>query len=97
MESALAMPYLMVGVRAAGKAPLPLGSLFRYTLFMAKSAKVHLKKRRGRPATGKDPLVSARMPSALIAEVEAWAEANQMSRSQAFRQLVEHGLKGKGT
>jgi hypothetical protein len=59
---------------------------------MKKSIKVHPKKRRGRPATGKDPLVSARMPSAVIAGVEAWAEANEVSRSQAFRQLVELGL-----
>jgi ribbon-helix-helix CopG family protein len=36
--------------------------------------------------------VAARMPSALIAEVEAWAAANNTSRSDAFRQLVELGL-----
>jgi hypothetical protein len=35
------------------------------------------------------------MPSALIAEVEAWAEANDTSRSDAFRRLVELGLKVK--
>jgi hypothetical protein len=36
--------------------------------------------------------VAARMPSSLIAEVEAWAAANNTSRSDAFRQLVELGL-----
>jgi hypothetical protein len=36
--------------------------------------------------------VAARMPSTLIAEVEAWAVANNTSRSDAFRQLVELGL-----
>jgi hypothetical protein len=63
---------------------------------MAKSIKVHPKKRRGRPATGKDPLLSARMPSALVAEVEAWAVANEATRSEAIRRLVELGLKVKG-
>jgi hypothetical protein len=32
------------------------------------------------------------MPTALIAEVEAWAAANETSRSDAFRRLVELGL-----
>ena len=59
---------------------------------MTKSIKVHPKKRRGRPATGKDPLVSARMSSPLIAKVEAWASANNTTRSEAFRRLVELGL-----
>jgi hypothetical protein len=59
---------------------------------MAKSIKVHPKKRRGRPATGKDPLVSARLQPVLIAEVEAWASTNEVSRSEAIRRLVELGL-----
>lgn len=50
------------------------------------------KKARGRPATGKDPHVTARMPTALIAEVETWAVANDASRSEAIRRLVEIGL-----
>jgi Arc/MetJ-type ribon-helix-helix transcriptional regulator len=59
---------------------------------MAKSIKVHPKKKRGRPATGKDPLVSARLPQALIDQVETWAAANEASRSEAIRRLVELGL-----
>jgi hypothetical protein len=39
---------------------------------------------------------AARMPPPLIQQVEAWAEANQTSRSDAFRRLVELGLKAKG-
>ena len=35
------------------------------------------------------------MPSALIVEVEAWAEANDTMRSEAIRRLVEIGLKSK--
>jgi hypothetical protein len=50
-------------------------------------------KREGRPSTrGRDPHVAAGFPSTLIAEVEAWAVANNTSRSDAFRQLVELGL-----
>jgi hypothetical protein len=59
---------------------------------MKKSIKVAPKKRRGRPATGKDPHIAARMPAALIAQVEAWAAANNTNRSNAFRRLVEIGL-----
>jgi hypothetical protein len=62
---------------------------------MKKSIKVAPKKRRGRPATGKDPHVAARMPAELIARIEAWAETNNTSRSDAFRQLCELGLKAK--
>ena len=63
---------------------------------MKKPIKVAPRKRRGRPATGKDPHVAARMPPALIAEVEAWVAANDTSRSEAIRRLVEIGLKAKG-
>lgn len=63
---------------------------------MKKSIKVMPKKRRGRPATGKDPQVVVRMPSTLIAEVDAWGEANDAIRSEAIRRLVELGLKAKG-
>jgi Ribbon-helix-helix protein, copG family len=63
---------------------------------MRKSIKVHPKKRRGRPATGKDPLVSARLPQELIDSVAAWASVNSASRSEAIRRLVELGLKAKG-
>lgn len=62
---------------------------------MKKSIKVMPKKRRGRPATGKDPQVVVRMPSTLIAEVDAWGDANDAIRSEAIRRLVEIGLKAK--
>jgi len=63
---------------------------------MKRSIKVTPKKKRGRPATGRDPHVTSRMPAALIAEVEAWATAHETTRSDAFRRLVEIGLKAKG-
>jgi hypothetical protein len=62
---------------------------------MPKPIKVTPKKTRGRPATGKDPHVTARMPNDLIVQVEAWATANDASRSEAIRRLVELGLKAK--
>jgi len=49
----------------------------------------------GRPATGKDPSVTLRMPAELISDVEAWAEVHETTRSEAFRRLVELGLKAK--
>jgi hypothetical protein len=62
---------------------------------MKKSIKVTPKKTRGRPPTGKDPHITARMPGDLIVQVEAWATANDISRSEAIRRLVELGLKAK--
>jgi hypothetical protein len=62
---------------------------------MKRSIKVTPKKKRGRPATGRDPHVTSRMPVPLIAEVEAWATTHETTRSDAFRRLVELGLKAK--
>jgi hypothetical protein len=87
----------LLGVREPGwKLQLPSGLHFRYTLFMAKSIKVHPKRQRGRPATGKDPLVSARLPQPLIDQVEEWSASSEVSRSEAIRRLIEIGLKAKG-
>ncbi len=57
---------------------------------MAKSNKV--KKKPGRPATGKDPLVSARVPTETVAAITQWALKNGGTRSEAIRRLVELGL-----
>jgi hypothetical protein len=35
------------------------------------------------------------MPKALMGEIEAWADAQDVSRSDALRKLVELGLKAK--
>jgi hypothetical protein len=58
---------------------------------MKKSIKV-TPKRRGRPPTGKDPLVSARFPLELTAQIDAFAKIREISRSEALRRLVEVGL-----
>jgi hypothetical protein len=63
---------------------------------MKKSITVH-QKPRGRPATGRDPAVTIRLPEAVLASVEHWAmsQKDQPPRSQAIRRLVELGLKVK--
>lgn len=56
--------------------------------------KVKPKKSRGRPATGKDPVVGLRMSPNLRGEIVKWAE-NQPDKptlSEATRRLVELGL-----
>jgi|SRR5690348_7363861 hypothetical protein len=58
---------------------------------MKKSIKA-MPKKRGRPATGKDPQVVLRMPAELIAAADAWGETNDVGRSEAIRRLVELGL-----
>jgi metal-responsive CopG/Arc/MetJ family transcriptional regulator len=50
-------------------------------------------KKRGRPATGRDPLVALRLPPALTERIDEWAKANgEDSRSEAMRRLLERGL-----
>jgi hypothetical protein len=60
---------------------------------MAKVNKV-IPKKRGRPATGKDPLVALRLPPAMISTIDKWAADNgATSRSSAIRALIERGLR----
>jgi len=42
--------------------------------------------------TGRDLPATTRMPATLMAEVEAWAIANDATRSAAIRRLLELGL-----
>ena len=56
-----------------------------------RKVKVIPKRRPGRPATGKDPLVALRFPPTLIKTIDAWARANGLA---AMRALMEEGLKG---
>jgi len=63
---------------------------------MAKSIPVNVK-RRGRPATGQNPVSAVRLPTDLTAKIDAWAEKHgSHTRSEAIRRLVELGLKVKG-
>lgn len=60
---------------------------------MAKSIRV-LPKKRGRPATGKDPMLNLRAPRPLIEQIDAWAakQEDAPSRSEAIRRLIEKAL-----
>lgn len=59
------------------------------------SIQVVPKKRRGRPATGKDPVTAIRLSPEIRQAVDAWAtkQKDAPSRSEAIRRLVELGLK----
>jgi hypothetical protein len=56
------------------------------------------KRRPGRPATGRDPIIPVRLPKKLLADIEAWAAVYRnehelvMSRSIAIRCLILLGL-----
>ncbi len=64
---------------------------------MKKSIKDNPKKTRGRPATGKAPMVGVRMTESLQAEIIAWAgkQSDDPALATAIRRLVEIGLKAK--
>src|SRR4051794_10936848 len=57
------------------------------------------KRKRGRPATGRDPVTAIRLPEDLRVRVEAWAAklGDTPSRSEAIRRLIEIGLASVGT
>jgi hypothetical protein len=65
---------------------------------MKQSRKRVLPKKRGRPATGNDPVRSFRMSDELVAVIDAWSanQEDRPSRAEAIRRLVELGLKAKG-
>jgi hypothetical protein len=52
-------------------------------------------KKRGRPASGKDPIVGFRSPPDLTAKIDAVAEKHGLARSAAVRRLVESGLEAE--
>ena len=88
----------MAWVRAGGKLHLPIGSLrhFYVSQIMAKSIHV-IHKKRGRPATGHDPVLTLRLSPATRIAVENWAklQKDKPSRSEAIRRLIEIALVGK--
>jgi hypothetical protein len=98
-QSALAIGFhlLVVGVRAEAEVAASPRLAFMVLHFMAKSNKVVPKKRRGRPATGRDPVTAIRLSKELRETVDKWAgkQDDQPGRSEAIRRLVELGLKAK--
>jgi len=83
-------------VRAGEKFALLTGSLLRSTIMAKKSIPV-IRKKRGRPATGQDPVSAIRLSPELRSAIEAWAkqQPDKPSRSVAIRRLVEFALKAK--
>jgi hypothetical protein len=68
-----------------------------YDSNMKSSSKRVIPKKRGRPATGNDPVRSFRMPDELMDRIDTWSadQEDRPSRAEAIRRLVEIGLKAK--
>jgi hypothetical protein len=64
---------------------------------MASSIKKVILKKRGRPATGNDPVRAMRLSDDFMAKVDAFAaqQDDKPGRSEAIRRLVELGLRAK--
>jgi hypothetical protein len=52
-------------------------------------------KKRGRPATGERPAISARVSKEVFTAVEVSAKKRNLSRSEAAREIIELGLRVK--
>jgi hypothetical protein len=92
-------PISMLMVRAEWKRQLPLSSPFWYYQTMPRKAIQVIPKKRGRPATGRDPVTAVRLPIKMRKQIDAWAKAQPEpapSRSEAIRRLVELGLSTSG-
>jgi Arc/MetJ-type ribon-helix-helix transcriptional regulator len=61
---------------------------------MAKKSIAVTQKKRGRPATGHDPVLTVRLPPAITSAIESWAKQqdDKPSRSEAIRRLIEFAL-----
>jgi hypothetical protein len=61
---------------------------------MAKKSITVTPKKRGRPATGQDPVLTVRLPPNTKLAIENWArqQKDKPSRSEAIRRLIEIAL-----
>ena len=59
--------------------------------------KVTPKRPPGRPATGRDPVLTMRLPPSTRLAIESWAnqQKDRPSRSEAIRRLIEFALAAK--
>jgi hypothetical protein len=64
-----------------------------YYVNMKRSIPV-VRKKRGRPATGQDPVTAIRLSAGLKTDIDGWvsAQADKPDRSEAIRRLVQKGL-----
>ena len=84
----------MLVVRPGGEfSASRLAAFLLYGIVAGQSSTISvIRKRRGRPATGVDPLVAVRIPASTTARVDDWGRAKGFSRSEAIRQLIELGF-----
>lgn len=61
---------------------------------MRTSSKKVVPKKRGRPATGKDPVTAIRLSPEMRENVDVWAakQADKPGRSEAMRRLIDTSL-----
>jgi hypothetical protein len=90
-------PWLGLGPVASSNLPSACNYRIRKNVARVKN-NFRATKKRGRPATGMDPVLPMRAPKELIDRVEAWAQKqpDKPSRSEAARRLIELGLNLKG-
>ena len=83
----------MLRVRAGRKLDTSLRLAF-LVLHNMKNVTKRSTKKRGRPATGSDPVTAIRLSDDLRTRVDQWAgmQGDKPSRSEALRRLVEAGL-----
>ena len=92
---AWAMGASVAWVRAGGRYQLPSARiLWCYQNMARASIKKVTPKEPGRPATGRDPVLTVRLPPALESAIEGWAKQqdDKPSRSEAIRRLLEFAL-----
>jgi len=58
-----------------------------------KSITVDQKRGRGRPATGRDPAFSARIPAEALESIDALAKAEGVSRGEMVRKILTNYVK----
>jgi hypothetical protein len=79
-------------VRALGLvSAFPLARLYGNAENMAKSITV-MPKKRGRPATGRDPQIIVRLAPSMIEAIDARAAKDSITRSEQVRRLLEQAL-----
>ncbi|PZF76417.1 hypothetical protein DK847_14680 [Aestuariivirga litoralis] len=53
---------------------------------------IFAKRKPGRPKTGTTRMYGARLSEELVTKIDVWANKNDLSRSEAIRQLIEVAL-----
>ena len=63
------------------------------TNYMSSASKKETpKKKRGRPATGRDPTWTVRLPKQLVAKIDAKAKKAKTTRAQLMRSWIERAV-----